>query len=155
MSNFAVDEVLEHDHHAIDGQFDLFAEGLTRSEWLTDAFERGAEALCHHIFVEEQVLFPFLRVGGLVAPVFVMLREHAEIWQALQAVESEIRNDFERTRTAMTALGSALEQHNQKEEQVVYPAAAKVLTPADAEDVREAFEQGKRPDSWLPTNLRR
>lgn len=152
---FEVGEALEHDHHEIDGRFEVFAEALARGEWLTERFERGAEALRHHIFVEETVLFPFLRVGGLVAPVFVMLREHAEIWQALEAVRSAIPGDIERARSAMETLASALEQHNLKEEQVLYPAAGKVLTAADVEAVRVAFEQGKRPVDWVPTNVSR
>ena len=155
VSAFSVGSALEHDHHAIDGEFERFMEGLERGEWLREAFERGAEGLRHHIFVEEEVFFPFLRVGGLVAPVFVMLREHAEIWRALETVEDAMGQDRERAREGMATLASALEQHNLKEEQVLYPRAVTLLSESDAEAVRAAFEEQQRPDGWVPTNLRR
>lgn len=155
MSRFVVGQVLEHDHHAIDAEFARFREGLERGEWLREPFERAAEALRHHIFVEEEALFPILRVGGLVAPVFVMLREHAEIWQALDAIEAEAGMDSTRALSAMATMISVLGPHNSKEEQILYPASGQVLDPKDTEAVRLAFEEGKRPEGWLPAILRR
>ena len=46
---------------------------------------RAMESLRRHIFLEEQLLFPPLREAGMIAPVLVMLREHGEIWQSLDA----------------------------------------------------------------------
>lgn len=155
MNNFVVGEVLAHDHQAIDGDFEKFREGLDHGEWLDESFRRAAEALRHHIYVEEESLFPILRVGGLVAPVFVMLREHAEIWQALDAIEAEAGRDTGRTLYAMASLVSVLEPHNSKEEQILYPASGQVLNTDDTEAIRRVFEESKRPEGWLPTNLRR
>lgn len=154
MSRFVVGQVLEHDHHAIDAEFARFREGLERGEWLREPFERAAEALRHHIFVEEEALFPILRVGGLVAPVFVMLREHAEIWQALDAIEAAAGVDSTRGLSAMATMISVLGPHNSKEEQILYPASGQVLNADDTEGVRLAFEQGKRPGGWVPADLR-
>ncbi len=154
MSRFVVGQVLEHDHHAIDAEFARFREGLERGEWLREPFERAAEALRHHIFVEEEALFPVLRVGGLVGPVFVMLREHAEIWQALDAIEAEVGRDTTRALAAMASMIAVLEPHNSKEEQILYPASGQVLNADDTEGVRLAFEQGKRPGGWVPADLR-
>lgn len=155
MSSYVVGQVLEHDHHAIDAEFARFREGLERGEWLGEPFQRAAEALRHHIYVEEEALFPVLRVGGLVAPVFVMLREHAEIWQALDAIEAEAGRDNTRTLAAMAAMISVLGPHNSKEEQILYPASGQVLDAEDTQAVRLVFEEGKRPEGWLPANLRR
>ncbi len=155
MSDFVVGDVLEHDHHAIDSEFARFREGLERGEWLGEPFQHAAEALRHHIYVEEEALFPVLRVGGLVAPVFVMLREHAEIWQALDAMEAEVGRDTTRALAAMATMTSVLGPHNSKEEQILYPASGQVLDPKDTEAVRLVFEEGKRPEGWLPANLRR
>lgn len=155
MTSFVVGEALEHDHHEIDSDFQRFREGLERGEWLTESFEHAAEALRHHIYVEEELLFPVLRVGGLVAPVFVMLREHAEIWQALDATEAEIGRDPARALAAMATMFSVLEPHNSKEEQILYPASGQVLNADDTEAVRLVFQEGKRPEGWIPGNLRR
>lgn len=155
MSDFVVGDVLERDHHEIDADFQRFREGLERGERLDEPFRSAAEALRHHIFVEEEALFPVLRVGGLVAPVFVMLREHAEIWQALDAIEAEAGRDTTRALAAMATMVSVLGPHNSKEEQILYPASGQVLDPEDTEAVRLAFEQGKRPGGWVPANLRR
>jgi iron-sulfur cluster repair protein YtfE (RIC family) len=150
-----VGELLEHDHRAIDADFQRFREGLERGERLDESFRRAAEALRHHIFVEEEALFPVLRVGGLVGPVFVMLREHAEIWQALDAIEAAAGVDSTRALAAMAAMTSVLEPHNSKEEQILYPASGQVLDAEDTKAVRLVFEEGKRPEGWVPANLRR
>lgn len=154
MSKFVVGQVLEHDHRLIDADFQRFKEGLERDEWLSEPFQRAADALRHHIYVEEEGLFPVLRVGGLVAPVFVMLAEHAEIWRSLDAIEAEVGRDAGRALAAMARMVSVLDSHNSKEEQILYPASAQVLNPDDTEAVRLAFEQGERPEGWVPTNLR-
>ena len=96
---------------------------------------------------------PSCASAGLVAPVFVMLAEHAEIWRALDAIEAEVGRDAGRALAAMARMVSVLDSHNSKEEQILYPASAQVLNPDDTEAVRLAFEQGKRPEGWVPTNL--
>jgi len=155
MSTFVVEEALEHDHRDIDDGFARFRQGLEQGQWLREPFERSAEGLRHHIYVEEEVFFPFLRVGGLVAPVFVMIREHAAIWQALHAVEAAIAaTDRDAATGAMASLASILDTHNSKEEQILYPASGQVLATDATEAVRKAFEEGTRPDGWLPGGLR-
>jgi regulator of cell morphogenesis and NO signaling len=80
-------------------------------------------ALRRHIFLEEAFLFPPLREAGLVAPVFVMLREHGEIWDSLDATAAQVGGDAaERTvdERCRTLLGQ-LERHNSKEEPILYP----------------------------------
>ena len=155
MSTFIIGETLEHDHHAIDEKFAQFKRGLGRGEWLEEPLGEAAEGLRHHIYVEEETLFPYLRVGGLVAPVMVMLREHAEIWQALDAVEGLRGGSTGQARESLRSLEAVLEQNNMKEERILYPASGQVLEAADTEAVRTSFEEGRRPDGWLPTNLRR
>lgn len=154
MSTFVVGDVLEHDHGVIDGKFEEFRAGLARGEWLTEAFDTGAEGLRHHIYVEEESLFPALRTGGLVAPVFVMLREHAAIWQAMELVAAQAGNDFDAAARAMSELEALLNSHNMKEEQILYPASAQVLSSEDTGAVQTLFENSQRPGGWLPTNLR-
>lgn len=154
VSSFVVQDVLEHDHHELDAAFALFFAGLGRGEWLSEPLVRASEGLRHHIFVEEESLFPILREAGLIGPVFVMLREHGEIWQALDQIEACAGGDFARAQAAFGVMRSVLEPHNSKEEQILYPASGQVLDAAATETVRVAFEEGKRPEGWLPQALR-
>lgn len=88
------------------------------------------EALRRHIYLEEEFLFPPLREAGLVAPIFVMLREHGELWDTLEAIEAQLRaggGDGPLAASSETLLGQ-LERHNFKEESIVYPQADAVLT---------------------------
>lgn len=154
MNTFVVGEALEHDHDAIDQDFTRFREGLDRGEWLSEPFIRAAEALRHHIYVEEESLFPALRAGGLAAPVFVMLREHGKIWQALEEIATRRDRSAAATAEAMESLVAILEWHNSKEEMILYAASGNVLQDGETEAVRKTFQEGSRPEGWLPSALR-
>src|SRR5699024_8653439 len=55
----SVGEVLERDHHRIDGYFEVFAKSLREDGPIdTAAFATGAAGLRHHIYVEEVLHFP-------------------------------------------------------------------------------------------------
>lgn len=154
MTSFAVAKTLEHDHRAIDQEFEGVKTGLKRGEWQRDSFQQAAGELRHHIYVEEEALFPVLRQAGMVAPVFVMIREHGEIWRALDAIEGEDGRDAEQALAAFASMESVLASHNFKEEQILYPASDSALTVESVEAVRRAFEDSKRPEGWLPQALR-
>jgi len=154
VNSFVVQDVLEHDHHELDAEFSRFFAGLGRGEWLSEPFATASEGLRHHIFVEEESLFPILCEAGLIGPVFVMLSEHGEIWQALDQIEACAGGDFAGARAAFGVMRSVLEPHNSKEEQILYPASGQVLDAAGTETVRVAFEEGKRSEGWLPQALR-
>lgn len=108
---------LELEHREIDRGIEEFlvgqAEGQPQTEPLTDAIT----ALRRHIFLEEEFLFPPLREAGLMAPVFVMLREHGEIWDTLDLLQAELGAAAARSRLddICRALLVQLERHNSKE----------------------------------------
>jgi len=154
MTSFAVAETLEHDHRAIDAEFGRVKSGLGRGEWLGESFRAAADGLRHHIYVEEAALFPVLRQAGMVAPVFVMIREHGEIWRSLDAIESAGGGDPAQALAAFATMESVLSSHNFKEEQILYPASDSALDSQSIEAVRRAFEDSTRPDGWLPQALR-
>ena len=76
---------LERERHEIDEQIAAFTAAPGDRQPLT----RAIRALRRHIYLEEEFLFPLLREAepGLAAPVFVMLREHAQIWGTLDSLE--------------------------------------------------------------------
>src|SRR5690606_10542940 len=97
------------------------------------------------------MFFPPLRQTGLVAPVMVMLREHGEIWRALEEVErhAEAQTDRVSTLRAYEALAEVLEQHNMKEERILYPQADTALDDEATTRLREFLDSGALPEGWV------
>lgn len=145
-----VGQQLEHDHHEIDEAFARFAESLGTGAVHRASFDDAAGRLRHHIWVEEEYHFPILRAAGLMAPVLVMLREHGEIWDLLDAIstaldQGEIANALE----LWPQLADVLEQHNMKEERILYPAGDKTLSAGDAQLISEQLDSGQMPTDWV------
>jgi len=92
------------------------------------------EGLRRHIRVEEELLFPALAkaTGTSSGPMGCMHREHAGIQQGLRLMESALDDDqAERFQLGLDLLMAILPAHNQKEEQVLYPLADRVLPAAE------------------------
>lgn len=144
-------DALEREHHDIDEGIDAYAAGPVRAERDPAPLRRAIHALRRHIYLEEEFLFPPLRAAGLVPPVFVMLREHGQIWTILDEVERSLATDSDvrATLTLCHQLTVALQHHNLKEERILYPQADEVLTgPAD-EQLRAFIESGRLPEGWV------
>lgn len=88
-------------------------------------------ALRRHIYLEEQFLFPPIRAEGLTMPILVMLREHGTLWQQME-----------------------LDQHNSKEEPIVYPHAETALAPKAAADLETFLRSGSMPEGWVCEGVR-
>ena len=142
--------VLEREHHEIDEGIAAFTASPGDPRSLT----RTIRALRRHIYLEEEFLFPLLGEAepGLRAPVFVMLREHAQIWATLDALEREPA-----PATALVLcrqLTVRLLHHNLKEERVLYPRADDVLPPAAADRLRAFLGTGELPRGWVCVKAR-
>ena len=90
------------------------------------------EALRRHIYLEETVLFPPIREAGMIMPIFVMMREHGEMWHTTDALTDLLddRANSEQLRDTCHRLLGQLEQHNSKEEPIIYPHADSDLPAA-------------------------
>ena len=51
------------------------------------------DGLRRHIYLEEEFLFPPLRAAGMMAPLFVMVRQHGELWDAMRALDALLAVD--------------------------------------------------------------
>jgi iron-sulfur cluster repair protein YtfE (RIC family) len=140
---------LEREHHEIDAGL----ESLTRDEGVPDVEQslRAIAALRRHIYLEEEFLFPPLSGGNLMAPLFVMLREHGQMWQTLDELEAKLRaaSDPAILRECCRRLAVQLLHHNVKEERVIYPEADDALPPDVAARLQELLETGELPDGWV------
>jgi regulator of cell morphogenesis and NO signaling len=152
MTEDTLAEALEREHGEIDAGIQAFLSGLadTACPPAPEPLRQAMDALRRHIFLEEEFLFPPLREAGLFAPIFVMLREHGEMWRAMEVLEAQLGP---RAGTALSEgchdLLAQLERHNTKEEAIVYPQADEVLTAPAAAGLRAFLEAGRVPAGWV------
>jgi len=142
---------LEREHREIDRGIEEFLAGQAEGQPQTEPLTNAIEALRRHIFLEEEFLFPPLREAGLMAPVFVMLREHGEIWDTLDGIEAELAAGAPRRSVdeICHTLLAQLERHNSKEEPILYPQADAVLTAAASASLKAFIAAGRIPDGWI------
>lgn len=139
---------LESDHHSIDALLEEFVSGLEQGVW-AELFLEAARDLRLHIYVEELYLFPPLRAAGMLPPVLVMLREHGQMWTVLDEIQRTLAApDVAELRRLCDILTGMIGAHNDKEEAILYPAAAEVLDPQTQEDIANALVDETVPEGW-------
>ncbi len=129
-----ITENMATDHRRCDG---IFADAellVSKSDWQqgSDRFQEFREAMGHHFAMEEEVLFPAFEActGKTEGPTQVMRMEHTQMRQLLadmlHAVEREDREGFLGLSETLMII---MQQHNMKEEQMLYPMADQALAP--------------------------
>lgn len=151
MAEETLSGALEREHHEIDGGIEAFLEKLDAGSVQPEPLTAALDQLRRHIYIEERLLFPPIRQGGLVMPIFVMIREHGEIWATMDALTDQLAAgaDPDQLRQTGRQLLSQLEQHNGKEEPVIYPHADAGLSAAAGAELAEFIADGLMPDSWV------
>ena len=144
-------EALEREHREIDEGIEEFAAGLPTGEIRTEPMSRAMAALRRHIYLEEEFLFPPLRTAGLIAPVFVMVREHGEMWRVLDEIDEQLAagGPSGELLDACRALTGQLQAHNPKEEQILYPQADTVLAGPASDELHAFLISGTTPVDWV------
>jgi hemerythrin superfamily protein len=127
MQNKPVSAYFETDHDRLDLLFKHFQK--TKRVNFQEAkpfFRNFLRGLKRHIIWEEEILFPvFERKSGPpsgVGPTEVMRREHRAIQEALELIHAKVRQADPESDDLERSLLEILAAHNQKEEQVLYPA---------------------------------
>lgn len=151
MQQDTVAVALEREHKEIDEGLAAFAEHLANGDRRLDILAPASTALRRHIYVEEEFLFPALRKAGFVAPVFVMLREHGEIWQALDELEDDEHGAHQDVYERLTRV---LQAHNDKEEAILYPVSDSSLENGQGERLLDFLEHGTIPSGWVCERMR-
>lgn len=127
-----ISEYLSADHHRCDDLFALAEEVAGDGNWERIASEFGAflESMRHHFAMEEEVLFPAFeeRTGMSMGPTQVMRMEHQQMRglfdEMAQAVAQRDQDDYLGQAETLLVL---MQQHNLKEEQILYHMADQVL----------------------------
>ncbi|MEU8802896.1 hemerythrin domain-containing protein [Spirillospora sp. NPDC048819] len=151
MENEPLSSALEREHREIDEGIESFTVALAEGREDTTPLKRAMEGLRRHIYLEEEFLFPPLRAAGLMAPVFVMLREHGEIWRTMDRLDAAVARGLadRQVRELSAELLEQLDRHNSKEEPILYPQADAVLTPEATGHLREFLAAGRLPAGWV------
>ncbi|MCC6375692.1 MAG: hemerythrin domain-containing protein [Microbacteriaceae bacterium] len=141
---------LEQEHREIDGGIEEYTAALGRGEADPTPLKRAMAGLRRHIYLEEEILFPPLKKGGGVMAIFVMLKEHGEIWDAMDALDSMLdgTDTSDEKLDACRELLSKLDNHNSKEEPIIYPQADNALDAESSSRLRAFLAEGKLPDGW-------
>ena len=138
----SITDYMTRHHRECDRAFRRAEDVVAGPDW--PAVEREAEwflrEMARHIEIEEDVLFPaFEQATGMTGgPTGVMRTQHARMRELFAQMHSAIgAKDAPRYRDASAALLPLLQQHNVKEEGILYP----VLDRAVGEGARSLLER--------------
>ncbi|KAA0107575.1 hemerythrin domain-containing protein [Mycolicibacterium sp. P1-5] len=151
MPDVLLSVVLQREHHEIDCGVAAFIEKLDGGCVDPEPLCAALEALRRHIYLEETFLFPPIREAGLIMPIAVMMREHGQLWHAMDALVGLLDDtaDHEPLRESCHRLLGQLEQHNSKEEPIVYPHADSDLPSQVHAELIRFIEVGRVPHGWV------
>ncbi len=98
--------------------------------------------MARHFRMEEEILFPALQAGGGPAgPVQVMRMEHAQMNDLLEQMAGALAaRDAQSYGGIGETLLIVMQQHNHKEEQILYPIADQILA-AQREPLLERMQK--------------
>ncbi|WP_018604384.1 hemerythrin domain-containing protein [Uliginosibacterium gangwonense] len=128
MSHPTFDQYLMADHRACDEHLGALRRHANAGDWgaAQQAFATLQHDLLAHFAAEEEILFPAFetRTGMRNGPTRVMRMEHEEVRFLLEDLtEALSTQDAEAIRGHGEALLILLQQHNMKEENILYPAS--------------------------------
>lgn len=128
-------------HKECDELFANAEQTLANSDWVTGAEQWSdfSVELEKHFSREEQILFPeFERTTGMVGgPTQMMRIEHEQMRNLVNEIDSAIANkDKDQVLGLTETLMITMQQHNMKEEQILYP-----MTDQSLSNVSQIIEQ--------------
>ncbi|WP_345984820.1 hemerythrin domain-containing protein [Sulfurimonas sp. HSL-1656] len=125
-------EFLRDDHRKCDSAFADTESAVAKGDLATarEAFERFNSETLHHFAMEEEILFPAFeqRSGMQGGPTQVMRMEHEQVRGLLERMRTALDNGDSNGFLGMAeSMMILLQQHNMKEEQMLYPACDHTL----------------------------
>ncbi|AKH20455.1 hemerythrin domain-containing protein [Sedimenticola thiotaurini] len=132
-----ITDTMANDHRRCDSLFVEAEELIAHGNWSEGQvkFEAFRDATENHFSMEEGILFPGFeqRTGQSAGPTQMMRMEHVQMRQLLVDMETAVRlMDSERYLGLSETLMMLMQQHNMKEEQMLYPMTDQVFA-ADAQ----------------------
>lgn len=125
-------EFLSTDHRACDDLFSSAENAVALKDWASarSLFERFESAMAHHFAMEEEVLFPAFeaRTGMSMGPTQVMRSEHEQMRGLIRDMAQAVAGSAQDGYLGLSeTLNMLMQQHNLKEENMLYPMSDQVL----------------------------
>jgi iron-sulfur cluster repair protein YtfE (RIC family) len=143
-------EVLPDHHRSCDHLFAIAEEAALAGRWAEcgDAFLHFRQEIGAHFATEEQVLFPAFEAasGSSMGPTQMMRLEHAQMNSLMAIIDRALtaRDTDAFAGTAETLL-IMMQQHNMKEENILYPMCDSALAGQDLTLARELATRAAVP----------
>ena len=123
-----ISSFLTKDHRACDEEFANLENAVASDNWEESAIKlnKFITDLLHHFDMEEKVMFPtFEEVTGMTqGPTMIMRMEHDQMRQLLNALQEDLdKKDKNHFFGVSESLMMLMQQHNMKEEQMLYAMA--------------------------------
>ena len=123
-----ISSFLTSDHRACDEEFANLEYAIASQDWEESQMqlEKFSSDLVHHFDMEEKVMFPvFEEVTGMTqGPTMVMRMEHSQMRGILEDLKADIeKKDKNHFFGVSESLMMLMQQHNMKEEQMLYRMA--------------------------------
>lgn len=137
-----ISSYMTSDHHRCDELFAQAEAAVSDKDWAVIAADLRVflDSMQHHFKMEEEVLFPAFeqRTGMSMGPTQVMRMEHVqmrELFDAMtDAVKQQDRDEFLGQAETLLVM---MQQHNMKEEQMLYHMADQAL----ADETEEVLQK--------------
>ena len=127
-----ITDCMTRHHRECDGAFRRSEEAVDVSDWPAAERHGGTflREMAHHIEIEEDVLFPaFEEATGMTSGPTAMMRiEHAQLRELFARMHAAIQaKDAQRYQHSSGTVLVLLQQHNMKEEAMLYPMLDRAL----------------------------
>lgn len=133
-----IKHLMADDHRRCDNLFVAVEQALTPPQWdlASHTFAQFQQATLHHFDAEETLLFPAFeaQTGMRQGPTQVMRQEHVQLRELMQSAQQALAaHDADAYSGEAETLLIMLQQHNLKEENMLYPMCDQHLSAqADA-----------------------
>jgi len=133
-----ISTVLIRDHRGCDDLIAAAEEAVEKLHWdeAGNLFSDFVASMERHLGKEEAVLFPALeqKMGTGMGPVQVMLKEHEDMRRLFGEIGEDIAQQQTEHCLGLTdTLLTLMQQHNLKEENILYPMADQTLADEQSE----------------------
>ena len=143
-----ITQILSSEHSHCDQLFAQAEEAAVKKQWelATTGFTNFKAAMEQHFTKEEQVLFPSFeeRTGQTGGPTAVMRMEHQQMRQVFDEMQKALtEQDSEEYLGSSETLLVLMQQHNLKEQQMLYPMTDQVFS-REVPSILEQMEQAEK-----------
>ena len=123
-----ISSFLTTDHRACDEEFANLENAVASQNWekSQEQLNKFISDLTHHFSMEEKVMFPAFEdaTGMTQGPTMVMRIEHEQMKQLLNSLQEDVnKKDKDHFFGVSESLMMLMQQHNMKEEQMLYKMA--------------------------------